>query len=46
VEAQLILGLCDRFGALPSAVRAEEAGVLRLLEVARLGTPEAVAGGG
>lgn len=36
----MILGLCDRFGCLPSEVRAESAGVLRLCQIERLGHPD------
>ena len=35
-----MLGLCDRFNALPSQVLAEDAGLLRMLDVARLAEPE------
>jgi hypothetical protein len=33
-----VLGLCDRFKCLPGAVYAEDASVLRLLQIAALGT--------
>lgn len=33
----LILGLCQRFGCLPSALYAEDAGLLRLLRIESLG---------
>jgi hypothetical protein len=33
----LILGLCERFGCLPSALYAEPAGLLRLLRIEQLG---------
>jgi hypothetical protein len=36
----MILGLCDRFGCLPSQVLAEEASVLRLLRLEALGRRE------
>jgi hypothetical protein len=35
-----VIGLCDRFHKLPSEVLAEDASLLRLLEILRLGTPE------
>lgn len=38
-----MIGLCERFGALPSQVLAEDSQVLRLLEIIRLGTSQ---GGG
>lgn len=31
-----VLALCDRFHCLPSAIRAEDAGLLRLLEIEAL----------
>lgn len=34
-EAQMILGLCQRFGCLPSQLLAEDAGILRLLAIER-----------
>lgn len=45
MKAQLILGLCDRFGCLPSQLRAEGAGVLRLLDIEALGRPDLPEGG-
>ena len=36
----MILGLCERFGCLPSALLAEDASILRLLRIKALGTPE------
>jgi hypothetical protein len=36
----MILGLCDRFHCLPSELLAEDAVLLRLLAIERLGTPE------
>lgn len=36
----MILGLCDRFHCLPSELLAEDAALLRLLAIERLGTPE------
>lgn len=35
----MILGLCDRFHKLPSEVLAEDASLLRLLEIVELGAP-------
>jgi hypothetical protein len=40
VRAQLVLNLCARFRCLPSQALAEDAEVLRLLEIVRLGAPE------
>jgi hypothetical protein len=40
----LILSLCRQFHKLPSEVYAEDAGVLRLLRIEELGTPEAERG--
>ena len=37
IEAEIIIGLCDRWKVLPSQVRAEGADVLRLLDVYHLG---------
>jgi len=34
-----ILRACERFGCLPSALMAEDAGLLRLLRIEALGTP-------
>ncbi len=34
-----MLGLCERFGCLPSALLAEDAGLLRMLRVRELGRP-------
>lgn len=42
----MILGLCDRFGQLPSAVRAESAEVLRLIRIQDLGTRKEAPPGG
>lgn len=36
----MVLGLCERFGQLPSAVLAEDAGLLRLLKIHQRGTPD------
>lgn len=33
----MILGLCQRFGCLPSQLLAEDAELMRLLEIERLG---------
>lgn len=35
----MIVGLCERFGCLPSQLRAEDAGLLRLVRIVDLGTP-------
>jgi len=40
VEARLVLGLCDRFGQLPSAVLAESAYLLSLLAIERMSERE------
>jgi hypothetical protein len=45
MEAQLILGLCDRFHCTPEVARGMGAGVLRLLEIEALGKPEQPEGG-
>jgi len=37
----LILGLCRQFGCLPSALYAEDAGLLRLLRIEALGRRDA-----
>jgi len=37
IEAKTILGLCDRFGCLPSQLAAEDAAILRLLKIEELG---------
>jgi hypothetical protein len=42
----MIVGLCERFGPLPSAVLAEDAELLRLLRIVALGTREEAAGHG
>lgn len=34
-----MLGLCERFGCLPSALYEEDAELLQLLEIERLGAP-------
>jgi hypothetical protein len=39
--AKLVLGLCERFGCLPSQLLEEDASLLRLLKIESLGTPEA-----
>lgn len=39
----MILGLCDRWHKLPSEILAEDAALLRLLAIERLGIPEAPA---
>ena len=40
MEAKTILGLCDRFHCLPEQVLEMDAGVIRMLKVEKLGTPE------
>jgi hypothetical protein len=35
VEAELVLGICERFGQLPSAVLAEDARLLQYLNIER-----------
>lgn len=35
----MILSLCERFGCLPSALLAEDAGLLRLVKIEALGRP-------
>ena len=45
IEAELVIGLCDRWHQPPSVIRAESAEVLRLLQVIRLGTPASAEGG-
>jgi hypothetical protein len=36
-QAELILGLCERFGCLPSALLQEDATILRMLKVESMG---------
>lgn len=36
----MILGLCERFGQLPSSLYAEDASLLRLVTIEALGRPE------
>ena len=36
----MILGLCDRFHKLPSEVLAEDAELMQMIEIARLGRPD------
>jgi hypothetical protein len=36
----MVLGLCDRFHALPSQVMTEEAGILRRMRIEELAKPE------
>jgi len=43
--ARLILGLCERFGKLPSEVLAEDAHLLQLLAIERLAAPAGNGGG-
>lgn len=40
------MGLCEQFGCLPSALLEEDAGLLRLLHIRRLGTPARDPAGG
>jgi hypothetical protein len=37
-EAELVLGLCDRFHCIPEVAEEMDAGVLRLLKIEELGT--------
>lgn len=39
IEAELIDGLCQRYGCLPSALLAEDVGILKMLSVVALGRP-------
>ena len=41
----MILAICDRFGCLPSAARAEDASVLRLMWIEALARPEVASDG-
>ena len=36
----MVLALCERFGCLPSQLDAEDAGLLRLIAIVSMGTPE------
>jgi hypothetical protein len=36
----MIVGLCERFGCLPSALLAEDVSLLRWLRIVQAGTPE------
>ena len=40
MEAELVLGLCERFHCLPEALKAESADLLRLLAIEALGRRE------
>jgi hypothetical protein len=40
VEAKMIVGLCERFGKLPSEVYEEDSEILRMLMIIKLGTNE------
>ncbi len=42
IHAELILGLCERFGCLPSQLLAEDAELLRLMEIVHRGRREEV----
>lgn len=39
-SAELIDGLCQRYGCLPSQLLAEDATIMRMLAVVQLGQPE------
>ena len=39
-SAELIDGLCQRYGCLPSQLLAEDATIMRMLAVVQLGHPE------
>lgn len=39
MTARAVLGLCRQFGCLPSALLAEDAALLRMVNVESLGTP-------
>jgi hypothetical protein len=45
MQAQLILGLCDRFHCTPEVAVGMGAGVLKLLEIEALGKPDEPGGG-
>jgi pyruvate/2-oxoglutarate dehydrogenase complex dihydrolipoamide dehydrogenase (E3) component len=38
--ANTVLGLCEKFGCLPSQLLREDAGILRMLKIQHLGNPE------
>lgn len=40
-EAEWVFGLCERFHCLPSQLLGEDVGLLRMLELCRLGTADA-----
>lgn len=40
----MVIGLCERFGCLPSALMAEDASLLRMVQVEALGRREAEGG--
>ena len=40
-RAQFMDGLCQRYHCLPSAILREDVGILRMLELLRMGGPEA-----
>ena len=42
IEARLVLGICERFGCLPSALDGEDAELARLLEIEARGTRKEV----
>jgi hypothetical protein len=41
-----VLGLCERFGCLPSALLQEDASIIRMLKVEAMGRKEEVSGDG
>jgi hypothetical protein len=43
--AQVVLGLCERFGCLPSALMAEDVSLLRMVAVEHLGRDKDQGGG-
>lgn len=45
-RAEFVLGLCERFGCLPSALLQEDASIIRMLKVEAMGRKEEVGGDG
>jgi hypothetical protein len=39
-DAEFIVGLCQQFHCTPSQIENEEAEIIRLMNIIRLGTPE------
>jgi hypothetical protein len=39
-QAQLVVGLCERFHCLPSQLLAEDAGLLRMVHLVELARPD------